>query len=89
MDRIILMLLVLFLIGFLYSFIIQRLTKSKIIMLIPSMLGVIMLIYNTITSNPNDSDGLEAIRIVIKEFIISTIIVGNISGLIFFTLRKK
>lgn len=87
MDRLILMILILFVIGFFYSFIVQRFSKSKIIMLIPSILGIILLIYNTITSNLNNSSGLEAIEIVIKELIIFTIIVGNISGFFFYSRK--
>jgi hypothetical protein len=89
MDRLILFLFILFFIGFFYSFIVQRFTKSRIIMLIPTILGIILIIYNSTTSNPSESSGLEALNIFIKELIITTIIIGNISGLIFFILHRK
>lgn len=83
------MLLILFFIGFFYSFIIQRLSKSTIIMLIPNILRIILIIYTKITSKLNDSYGLGSLRTIIKEFIIAAIIVENISRLIFFALRNK
>lgn len=88
MIRIIFMLIILLLIGFFSSFMIQKFTKLKIIILIPSILGVLFLIYTKFTSNPVDSDGLEGLRILIKEFIVTAIIIGNVSGLFFFTFKK-
>lgn len=89
MLRIILMLLILFLAGFFYSLFTEMFSRSQFVMLLPVIAGILFIIYTRITSNPNDSGGLEAIRILIKEFVSSAIIGGNISGFLFFTLRKK
>jgi hypothetical protein len=89
MLRIILILLILFLAGFFYSLFAKMFSRLKFIMLLPTILGILFIMYTGITSNPNDSGGLEAIRILIKEFVSSTIITGNISGFLFFILGKK
>lgn len=93
MGRIILIIVILFFIGLFYSFFIHRYTKSKILMLLPTVIGVLLLVYIRFTINPNKSIGLEsveAIRTLIKEFIVSALMIGNITGLMFFrAIRGK
>lgn len=65
MLRIILMLLILFIAGFFYSLFAEMVSRSKFVLLLPMILGILFIIYTRIRSNPNDSGGLEAIRILI------------------------
>lgn len=88
-EKFILTLVVLFLLGFLYSFIIYRLSKSKILLLIPSITGIVLIIYIKMAPNLTVPLGLEsvgALNLLIKELTISSLILGNVSGAIFLIL---
>lgn len=57
MFRLLLLLSGIFLIGFFYSYIIQKFFKSKTITFIPSLIGAIWFAYSLITLNTKNTTG--------------------------------
>lgn len=89
MWRLLLLMLLSFLIGLFYSFIIQRFTRSKIVKLLPSIAAVIWFIYTYITFLPRQPVGFEDLALVIIALILIPLIVGNILGIIYFSRKNK
>lgn len=89
MWRLLLLMLLSFLIGLFYSFIIQKFIRSKIIILLPSIAAVIWFIYTYINFLPRQPVGFEDLALVIIALILIPLIVGNLLGWIYFTKKNK
>lgn len=89
MGFIILVLLAFFLVGFFFPILIQRFFQAKIILFIPSLIGISVFIYNILIANPYAMDGLEGLNIVVREIIFTSIILGNVAGLLFIRFNRN
>ncbi len=87
MLRIILVLFIAFLIGFFYSYFLRRITDIKLVLLLPSILGLFWVVFSIFFYKPDIYIGFDAIAVVFFDFLVTAIILGNLVG--FFTFINK
>lgn len=64
-------------VSMLYSYIVHRFSKSKILLFLPSILGVILFIANFISDKINPPVGIEGLAIFIIGMIVISVLIGN------------
>ena len=88
MLTIISVLSILFFIGFIYSFIISKFLRNKLIIFLPSIVGALWMLYNIITTDPHEPGGYSSLATFLANLLIFFLVLGNaIGGLIF--IRKR
>lgn len=89
MDRFIIFLLSSLALGALYSYIVKRFTRNKLILFLPTVLGTLWFLYIFTLYTPKQSEGFGDLAIVIIAMIVFTFIIGNIVSNIIIILNKK
>lgn len=75
--------------GALYSYIVQKITKNKLILFLPTALGALWFLYIFTLYTPKQTEGFGDLAIVIIAMIVFALIVGNIVSNIIIILNKK
>lgn len=82
MERFIMILLVAAAIGVLYTYVVTRFSKNKILIFLPAILITLWFIYIRIFYIPKLMGGFEDLAIIIVEIIFFALLLGNLlSGL--------
>lgn len=87
MDRFIIMLIGLLVAGALYSYIAGKFTTNKLILYLPSYIGIALIIYIFVSYNPGI--GFEDLAKVISAMLVLPVIIGNTVTGIFLNRKKK
>ncbi len=83
MAKFILILFILFIIGFSYGFFVKSFSKWKIFAFLPSIVGTIFLIYIKSFSPSKyipGQESVQAIETLFNEFFIVSLVIGNLLG---------
>lgn len=67
-----------FLIAALYSYIVNKFSKSRILLFLPSILGVLLFLANLISDSINPPEGLAGLAIVIVGMLVVSVLLGNL-----------
>ena len=89
MFQLILLLLIPFLLAFLYSYLISRYSKNKILLFLPAILGGGWFLYLFTVYNPEESVGLAGIAVIIYALSVLGVILGNTIASLYFIFNKS
>ena len=89
MDRFLIVILVGFLVGGAFSFLMGRFFRNKVILFLPTILSFTWLIYTMITFEKNNVGGFYDLAIFLSGIIIFSVAIGNIISNIVFNRKKK
>lgn len=89
MPRIILIFSIILVIGILYTYIANKFFKSKLLLFLPTILGVLWFIYIFTLYTPNASEGFGDLAIVIYAMMVFAMMIGNVLFSLYLIYKKK
>lgn len=89
MGRLSIFLLASLAIGGLYSYIVEKFTKNKLILFIPTIIGSLWFLYIFTLYSPKQTEGFGDLVIVIIAMVVFAFIVGNTISNLVIILNKK
>lgn len=89
MYKFVLILLVGFFIGLIYSLIMKKFFVNKLIIFLPSIAGFFWIIYTILTFNSHSNEGFYDLAVFLMGMIIFSVMLGNIIGGIVFKNRNR
>lgn len=90
MIQLLLIVLIPFLLAFLYSYFVNKLSKNRFLLFTPTILGLIWFLYLFTIYRPEESVGLAGIAVLMYAFMVIGAVAGNvISALVFMSKNSK